>query len=67
MPAVFAGMIVGVTIVAFLMLSNRDPFFGWSAGFVALCVNFSITTLVSLLTSGRVEAVAGPRSAHVQI
>ena len=67
MPAVFAGMIVGVTIVAFLMLSNRDPFFGWSAGFVALCVNFSITTLVSLLTSGGVEAVARPRSAHVQI
>jgi SSS family solute:Na+ symporter len=67
MPAVFAGMIVGVTIVAFLMLSNRDPFFGWSAGFVALCVNFSITTLVSLLTSGGVEALAGPRSAHVQI
>ena len=67
MPAVFAGMIVGVTIVAFLMLSNRDPFFGWSAGFVALCVNFSITTLLSLLTSGGVEAVAEPRSAHVQI
>jgi SSS family solute:Na+ symporter len=66
MPAVFAGLVVGVTIVAFLMLSNRDPFFGWSAGFVALCVNFSITTLVSLLTSRGEQAVASPRTAHVQ-
>jgi SSS family solute:Na+ symporter len=50
MPGVFAGMIAGVGTVAFLILSNQDPFFGWSAGFVALCLNFLITTIVSFLT-----------------
>jgi len=50
MPGVFIGMIAGVACVAFLILSNQDPFFGWSAGFVALALNFLITTMVSLLT-----------------
>ncbi|MGA2717054.1 MAG: sodium:solute symporter family protein [Bryobacteraceae bacterium] len=50
MPGVFAGMIAGVAMVAFLILSNQDPFFGWSAGFVALCLNFLITAIMSLLT-----------------
>jgi SSS family solute:Na+ symporter len=52
MPGVFAGMIAGVASVAFLVLSNQDPFFGWSAGFVALCLNFLITVTLSLLTPG---------------
>ena len=39
-----------VAMVAFLILTNQDPFYGWSAGFVALCVNFMITTILSLLT-----------------
>jgi len=51
MPGVFVGMIAGVAAVAFLILSNRDPFFGWSAGFVALCRNFLITAVGSLLTA----------------
>jgi solute:Na+ symporter, SSS family len=50
MAGVFAGMIAGVATVIFLMLSNRDPLFGWSAGFVALCLNFLITALTSMLT-----------------
>jgi|GEM_PF-6253589 len=50
MAAVFAGMIVGGATAVFLMLSHRDPLFGWSAGFVALCFNFLITALLSLLT-----------------
>ncbi len=49
MPGVFAGMIAGVATVAFLILTHQDPFFGWSAGFVALCLNFLITAIVSLL------------------
>ncbi len=53
MPGVFAGLIAGVATVAFLMLSNRDPFFGWSAGFVALCLNFAITMTLSLFTPQR--------------
>ena len=50
MPAVFAGMAAGVATAVFLMLSHRGPLFGWSAGFVALCLNFLITILLSLLT-----------------
>src|SRR5205809_3262507 len=48
MQGVFAGMIAGVATVAFLILTHRDPIFGWSAGFLALCLNFLITVLLSL-------------------
>jgi solute:Na+ symporter, SSS family len=50
---VFAGIISGVTIAACLFLSKRDPWFGWSAGFVALCLNFLITVVVSLLAPNK--------------
>jgi SSS family solute:Na+ symporter len=50
MPAVFAGMVAGVATAVLLMLNHRDPWFGWSAGFVALCLNFLITVLLSLCT-----------------
>lgn len=50
MAGVFAGMVAGVATVAFLMLSKRDPFLGFNAGFVALCLNFVVTGAVSLLT-----------------
>jgi solute:Na+ symporter, SSS family len=49
-PAVFAGLIAGVATVIFLLLSHRDPWFGWNAGFLALCLNFLITVVVSWLT-----------------
>jgi len=49
--AVFAGMVVGIVAVVFLLLTHRDPFLGCSAGFVELCLNFAITTLVSLFTT----------------
>jgi len=47
---VFSGLTVGVLTVAFLMLSQRDPFHGLNAGFCALCMNFAVTAVVSLLT-----------------
>lgn len=47
---VFAGLAVGVAIVALLMLTKRDPYMGFNAGFIGLCANFAITGLVSLLT-----------------
>jgi solute:Na+ symporter, SSS family len=47
---VFGGMISGVAAAVFLMLSHRDPLFGLSAGFLALCLNFLITVFASLLT-----------------
>jgi SSS family solute:Na+ symporter len=50
MPGVFGGLIAGVGAVLFLMLSHRDPWYGWSAGFVALCLNFLITVVLSRLT-----------------
>ncbi len=50
MAGVASGMIAGVATVIFLMLSHRDPLYGWSAGFVALCLNFLITIIVSRLT-----------------
>ena len=49
-PGVFSGMICGVSCVAFLILSNRDPFFGWSAGFLALVLNFAVTIVLSMFT-----------------
>jgi solute:Na+ symporter, SSS family len=50
MAGVFAGMIVGVAVVAVLVLSRHDPYLGFNAGFLALCANFVVTTVVSLLT-----------------
>jgi SSS family solute:Na+ symporter len=49
--AVFAGMITGVATAVFLMLSHRDPMFGLSAGFLALCLNFIIAIFGSVLTA----------------
>lgn len=48
MAGVLVGLAVGVAMVAVLMLSNRDPWYGWSAGFLALCVNFAIAIGFSL-------------------
>ncbi len=53
---VSAGLVCGVAAVAFLMLTKRDPVFGLNAGFVALCLNFAITAVVSLLTSETVAS-----------
>ena len=60
--AVFAGMIAGVVTAVVLMLSHRDPWFGLSAGFLALCLNFLIVAVVTLATpapSSRYAADAG--------
>jgi len=52
---VFAGLAVGMIIAAFLTLTGRDPYHGWNAGFIALCFNFAVTALVSLVTRVRVD------------
>ena len=49
MRAVFAGLLCGECTVAFLMLTNRDPLYGWSAGFIALCLNFLAAVGLSLV------------------
>ncbi|MGB6866838.1 MAG: sodium:solute symporter family protein, partial [Candidatus Aminicenantaceae bacterium] len=47
---VFTGLIVGVAVVAFLILTGRDPFLGMNAGFVGLIINGFLTVAVSLNT-----------------
>ena len=48
MLAVFAGLVAGVGCATLLILSKHDPLGGVNAGFVALCLNFGITVLVSV-------------------
>ncbi|HSP35026.1 MAG TPA: sodium:solute symporter family protein [Thermoanaerobaculia bacterium] len=50
---VFAGIATGVAVVAFLMLTNRDPYFGINAGFIALCLNFLVMVGISAATRER--------------
>ena len=45
---IFAGMIVGIFTVTFLMLTGRDPWMGLNAGFVALCINFAVVATATL-------------------
>jgi SSS family solute:Na+ symporter len=52
---VFCGILVGLAIVASLMLTKRDPFMGLNAGFLALCVNFIVTFIVSLVTPAQTD------------
>lgn len=63
-PGVFAGITAGVAITASLILSKHDPWNGWSAGFIALCVNFLITVVVSLGIAKRSEAASQESGAN---
>ncbi len=47
------GLVTGIAIAAVLTLTNRDPFHGLNAGFLALCFNFAVTVIVSALTRVR--------------
>jgi len=60
MAGVFAGMLAGVAIVAFLVLTHRDPYLGLNAGFLALCANFVITIVVCFLTPSAPTAFDAP-------
>ena len=51
---VFAGAVSGIAVAVPLILTGRDPFHGLNAGFLALCLNFGVTAVVSLLTRLRV-------------
>jgi SSS family solute:Na+ symporter len=52
-PAIFAGLLVGIALVALLGLTGRDPFFGINAGFIALCCNFAVTLAVGRLVPSK--------------
>jgi SSS family solute:Na+ symporter len=60
MSGIFAGLLCGEATVAFLILTNRDPFRGWSAGFIALCLNFLATVSLSLVAAPSRNAVEIP-------
>jgi len=47
---VLIGLLVGVGSAMFLVFSKQDPFFGLNVGFIALCLNLAVTTVVSLVT-----------------
>lgn len=57
---VFAGMILGIALVSFLVLTKRDPFHGINAGFIGLCFNFAVTAGVSFLRPRQQSLVPSP-------
>jgi len=59
-PAVFTGLATGVTTALILMLTHRDPWFGVNAGFLALCLNFALVVLMSLLAPAPNRNTASP-------
>ena len=63
MVGVYCGLIVGVAGTAFLVLTNRDPFGGWNAGFIALCLNGVVAVLVSLIAPVKTGVLAENLSA----
>lgn len=60
---VFAGIVSGITVAALLILTGRDPFYGLNAGFIALCCNFAITAVTSLVTRAHVTGFEEDASA----
>lgn len=69
-PAVFAGIVVGIGVSTFLMLTHRDPFFGINAGFIGLSLNFAVVVGVTLLEAAlgsRRQASAAVRAARTAV
>jgi SSS family solute:Na+ symporter len=68
LPGVFAGLVTGFVVAVTLMLGHRDPFHGLNAGFVAFCINFAVTGIVSYCTPAEPyrldEPAAGSPSAR---
>jgi SSS family solute:Na+ symporter len=63
---VFAGLIAGVGVVAFLILTKRDPWMGLNPGFVALCLNLAVVTAVTVVRPKRVTHDESGFSAWVE-
>jgi len=57
---VFAGLATGISVASILILTGRDPYNGFNAGFIGLCGNFAVTAVVSLLTTVRVAGFDDP-------
>jgi solute:Na+ symporter, SSS family len=52
---VFAGILCGVAVVAFLILTHRDPWMGLNPGFIALCVNLAVVSIISSVRPADIE------------
>jgi SSS family solute:Na+ symporter len=52
---VFAGIVCGVAVVAFLILTQRDPWIGLNPGFIGLCLNFAVVGVTSSLRPANIE------------
>jgi len=65
MSGIFVGLVVGVAMVAVLMLTNHDPWHGWSAGFLALCLNFGLAIAISLYAPVKIEGPLAARDASI--
>jgi SSS family solute:Na+ symporter len=53
--AIFAGLVSGVVVLAFLILTARDPWMGLNAGFLGLCLNLSVVAVVSLVWPAKIK------------
>jgi SSS family solute:Na+ symporter len=60
--AVFAGLMMGITITVLLMLTGHDPYHGVNAGFIALCLNGAVTWIVSASAPSARKSVTGWRA-----
>ena len=60
MAGVFAGIVAGVGVAMILVFTKRDPWVGLNAGFVALCLNFAVTVVVSVLTPAQPNGLEVP-------
>lgn len=47
-PCGLVGIIGGVLVTTLFVLTHRDPFFGWNAGFIGLGANLATTGLFAL-------------------
>lgn len=56
---IFAGLGSGITMASVLMLTKHDPYHGWNAGFLALCLNFAVVAAVSLVTPVQIAGFEG--------
>jgi len=50
---VCAGIVTGVASGMILTFTKHDPVLGLNAGFIALCLNLAITTVVSPMTAAQ--------------
>lgn len=63
---VFSGMLVGITVIVWLIASGHDPFLGMNAGFVGLAFNGVVTVAVSLGTMSGDEKRSFSEESHAR-